>query len=77
MAEPTDDLQPRSRQAPDVVALVVGLASLVTATFAIVGYVPPLPSFDPRWLLAGGAATIGLLLLVTSLRPRRDRGESS
>jgi len=76
VAEPTDDLQPRTRRAPDLLALAVGLVSLVTAVFAIVGFVPPLPSFDPRWLLAGGAALVGLLLLTSSLRQPRERGGS-
>ncbi len=70
----TDGPRPSRRHAPDTFALVVGLASLLVATMAIVGYVPELPGFDLRWLLAGGAALIGLLLLVSSLRrPRRNR----
>jgi hypothetical protein len=32
-----------------------------------------LPSVDPRWLIAGAALLIGLLLLATSLRPGRRR----
>lgn len=73
---PTDDLRPRTSQAPDVLTLLVGLASLVMATLAIVGYAPELPGFDPRWLLAGGAALVGVLVLVSSLRRPRDQGEA-
>jgi hypothetical protein len=40
--------------------------------FAFVGQVPDLSGLDPRWLLAGGAAAVGLMLLVGSLRGRRN-----
>lgn len=57
------------RRGPDPLALFVGLATLAMAVFAFVGELPDLP--DPRWLLAGGAALVGLVLLVGSLRGRR------
>jgi uncharacterized membrane protein HdeD (DUF308 family) len=57
---------------PDPVALVVGLLSLAMAVFAFVGQVPDLSGLDPRWLLAAGAAVVGLMLLVGSLRGRRS-----
>ena len=56
---------------PDPLALVVGLLTLGMATSAFVGEVPSLAGLDARWLLAAGAAAIGLLLLVGSLRGRR------
>ena len=59
------------RRGPDPVALVVGLLSIAMAVFAFVGQVPDLSGLDPRWLLAGGAAAVGLMLLVGSLRGRR------
>jgi hypothetical protein len=52
------------------VALVAGLLALGMASAAFVGEVPSLAGFDPRWLLAAGAAAVGLLLLVGSLRGR-------
>lgn len=58
------------RRGPDPLALVVGLATLAMAVFAFVGELPDLSGFDPRWLLAGGAAVVGLFLLVGSLRGR-------
>jgi hypothetical protein len=64
-AEPT-----RHRRGPDPLALLVGLATLAMAVFAFVGDLPDLSGFDPRWLLAGGAAVVGLVLLVGSLRGR-------
>ena len=59
------------RRGPDPLALVVGLLTLGMATSAFVGDVPSLAGLDARWLLAAGAAAIGLLLLVGSLRGRR------
>ena len=64
-----DPAHPR-RRGPDPLALVVGLATLAMAVFAFVGELPDLGFVDPRWLFAGGAATVGLLLLVGNLRGR-------
>ncbi len=61
----------RSRRRPDPVALLVGLLALGMAVAAFVGQLPDLSGLDPRWLLAGGAAAVGVLLLVGSLRERR------
>lgn len=58
------------RRAPDPVALLVGLLSLGMAVAAFTGSVPGLSGFDPRWLLAGAAALIGLLILAGTLRNR-------
>ena len=73
-AETTDTARPGRRRGPDPLALVVGLATLAMAVFAFVGELPDLSGFDPRWLLAGGAALVGLVLLVGSLRGRRSGG---
>ncbi len=54
---------------PDLLTLVTGLLALALAVAAFVGDVP---AIDPRWLLAGGAAVLGLVLLVGSLRGRRN-----
>lgn len=58
------------RRGPDPLALAVGLATLAMAVFAFVGELPDLSGVDPRWALAGGAALVGLVLLVSSLRGR-------
>ncbi len=61
------------RRMPDLLTLLCGIAALAVAATAIVGSTAWLPPVDARWLLAGGAMVIGLLLLVGSLRPRRDQ----
>ena len=67
----TDDRAPSARRrGPDPLTLLVGLATLAMAVFAFVGDLPDLSGFDPRWLLAGGAAAVGLVLLVGNLRGR-------
>jgi hypothetical protein len=56
----------------DVFTLLVGILALGMAVSAFVGQVVFLwPGFDPRWLLAGGAALLGVLLLSNSLRRSR------
>jgi hypothetical protein len=74
----TDDPPRPRRRGPDPLTLIVGLATLVMAVFAFVGELPDLSGFDPRWLLAGGAAVVGLVLLVGNLRGRSGgrRGDS-
>jgi hypothetical protein len=67
------DDAPVRRRWPDPVALLIGLLTLGMAGAAFVGQVPDLSGFDPRWLLAGGAAIVGLLLLVGSIRGRRSQ----
>ncbi len=58
---------PRTRR-PDGLMLVTGLLALVLAVFAFIGDVP---AVDLRWVLAAGAALVGLTLLVSSVRGRR------
>ena len=65
------DQKETRRRGPDPLALIVGLLTLGMATSAIIGEVPSLAGLDARWLLAAGAAAIGLMLLVGSLRGRR------
>jgi hypothetical protein len=57
-----------------VFTLLVGLLALGMSVSAFVGQVVFwLPDFDPRWLLAAGAALLGVLLLTGSLRRSRRR----
>lgn len=71
-SSPADQVATRRRM-PDLLALLCGLAALAVATTAIVGSTAWLPPVDARWLLAGAAMVIGLLLLVSSLRRPVDK----
>ncbi|HEY4007562.1 MAG TPA: hypothetical protein VGM60_20605 [Pseudonocardia sp.] len=62
----------RARSAPELFTLLVGLLSLAVAVLALVGWMPPVPVFDPRWLFAGGAGVVGLLLLMASVRSPKN-----
>jgi hypothetical protein len=59
------------RRGPNVFILLVGLGVLCASAYVISDGNTWLPPIDPRWLLAGGALVVGLLLLIASLRPRR------
>jgi hypothetical protein len=60
------------RPGPDLLTLVAGLGSLGIAAIALLGGVAWLPDVDGRWILAGLALLVGLLLVIGSLRtPRR------
>jgi hypothetical protein len=64
----------RRRGGVDVFTLLVGVLALGMAVSAFVGQVVFLwPGFDPRWLLAAGAALLGVLLLSSSIRRSRRR----
>ena len=67
------DEPPARRRGPDLLTLIIGLATLAMAVFAFTGELPGGIGLDPRWLLAGGAAVIGLALLVGSIRGRSGR----
>lgn len=59
----------RIARRPELLTLVTGLLALAVSVAAFVG---ELPAIDPRWVLAGGAAVLGLVLLVGSLRGRQE-----
>ncbi|HEY0817011.1 MAG TPA: hypothetical protein VGE11_27360 [Pseudonocardia sp.] len=66
-----DTVEPVARRrGPDPLALVLGLLTLGMAVAAFTRHLPVLPHFDPRWVLAGVAALVGVLLLLGSIRRR-------
>lgn len=62
-----------ARRGPELPTLVVGLLALTIAVAALVGGIPAIAATDPRWVLAGGAAAMGLALLIGSVRNTRRR----
>ena len=67
----TDDVPAPAPRRPDALMLVIAALTLAMAVAAFVGVVPDLSGFDPRWVLAAGAAVIGALLLTSGVRNRR------
>jgi hypothetical protein len=57
------------RRGPDLLTAIVGLAALGIAIATLLGGMAWLPGIDGRWLLAILALTVGLLLVIDSLRP--------
>jgi hypothetical protein len=62
------------RRGPDPVTLIAGVLTLGASAYVLTDGAVGIPFVDPKWLLAGAALLIGLLLLAGSLRPgRRNR----
>ncbi|MGQ0718372.1 MAG: hypothetical protein ACT4NP_13890 [Pseudonocardiales bacterium] len=60
------------RRGPDLLTLAVGLGALAVAGTALIGGVDWLPEVDAQWVLAVVALSVGLMLIIGSLRhPRR------
>lgn len=72
----TDSNKP-ARRGFDPFALVVGLGALFVAAVGLSGNTSWLAVIDPRWLLAGGAVLVGVLLLVGTLRRPRNETRGS
>lgn len=75
MADPVSTSEPTSgatrrpaRRMPDLLTLLLGLVSLGVAASGFVGRTPDALGLDGRWLLAGGAIALGLVLLAASVR---------
>jgi hypothetical protein len=66
-----DEDRTTERKGPDLLTLFAGIATLLMAAYVLSDGETWLPSFDPRWLLAGGAVLVGLLLLGSSVRRRK------
>jgi hypothetical protein len=71
--EDTEVVDRPRRRFPDPLNLIVGLLTIGVAAYALTDGHWGLPAMDPRWVVAGGALLIGLLLLGASLRPKRRR----
>jgi hypothetical protein len=63
----------QKRRFPDPVNLVAGLLTLWVAVYALSDGRLGFTGLDPRWVIAGIALLVGVLLLGASLRPGRRR----
>ncbi|WP_236796837.1 hypothetical protein [Amycolatopsis sp. GM8] len=59
------------RRGLDIFGLLIGIATLCASAYVLTDGRTWLPSFDLRWLLAGGAILFGALMLGASLRGNR------
>jgi divalent metal cation (Fe/Co/Zn/Cd) transporter len=66
-----------SRQGVDVFTLIVGIATLLISGYVLSDGASWLPMFDFRWVLAGGAVLVGVLMLGSSFRGGRKSGRKN
>ncbi len=62
-----------SRRRPDVLTMLAGLATLFASAYVLTDGRIWVPMLDPRWLVAGVAVLVGLLLLGSSVRGKGKR----
>ncbi|WIX87573.1 hypothetical protein [Amycolatopsis sp. DG1A-15b] len=65
------ETQPAQRGGLDVFTLIFGIATLLVSAYVLSDGASWLPPFDFRWVIAGGAVFVGLLLLAASFRGKR------
>ena len=65
------DTQPAKRGGVDVFTLIMGVATLLVSAYVLSDGSSWLPSFDFRWVIAGGAVFVGVLLLAASFGSKR------
>ncbi|EHY90165.1 hypothetical protein ACWGRK_00385 [Saccharomonospora azurea] len=56
----------------DLVTLLAGIATLLVSAYVLSDANTWFPHVDLRWALGGGAALVGVLMLVASMRPRKS-----
>ncbi|UKD54033.1 hypothetical protein L3Q65_40150 [Amycolatopsis sp. FU40] len=62
---------PARRRGIDWITLIVGVATLLVSGYVLTDGSSWLPTFDFRWIIAGGAVFCGILMLGASFRKRR------
>lgn len=68
----------RQRSGIDSVGMLGGLVALVLAGYALSDGFGGVAVFtDPRWLLAGAAIVVGVLMLASTLRPSRRKHDGN
>lgn len=69
----TTDDRSMARRGPDLLLLLCGVVTLLVGAYAVSDGRIWLRNMDPRWIIAGGALVVGLLLLAASTRSGRGR----
>lgn len=64
---------PPARRSVDFFTLIVGVATLLISAYVLSDGASWLPHFDFRWVIAGGAVFVGLMLLGASFGGKRRR----
>ncbi|NIH82603.1 hypothetical protein [Amycolatopsis viridis] len=64
---------PERRRGVNVFTLILGVATLLVSAYVLSDGAGWLPSFDLKWVLAGGAVFVGVLMLAASMRGGRRR----
>ncbi len=72
MTDQSTDRTVSERQRIDPFALLAGLATLLVAGYVLSDGPSWLGTVDFRWVLAGGAALTGTLMLIASMRGGRN-----
>ncbi|GAA3538682.1 hypothetical protein GCM10022222_22840 [Amycolatopsis ultiminotia] len=62
---------PARRRGVDPFTLIIGIATLLVSAYVLSDGASWLPSFDFRWIVAGGAVFIGVLMVAASFGRRR------
>ncbi|MEV6879574.1 hypothetical protein [Amycolatopsis sp. NPDC051128] len=62
-----------ARRGVDFFTLIVGIATLLVSVYVLSDGASWLPRFDFRWVIAGGAVFVGLMLLGASFGGKRRR----
>jgi hypothetical protein len=60
-----------AKRGVDAFTLIIGIATLLASGYVLSDGASWLPEFDFRWVMAGGAILVGVLLLVASFRKNR------
>ncbi|NIH85593.1 hypothetical protein [Amycolatopsis granulosa] len=64
---------PERRRGVDVFTLILGVATLLVSAYVLSDGAGWLPSFDLKWVLAGGAVFVGVVMLAASMRGGRRK----
>lgn len=68
---PFETAQQPAKRGVDLFTLIFGVATLLVSAYVLSDGASWIPHFDFRWVIAGGALFVGVMLLGASFRKRR------